>query len=357
MSRAGLLFFLFLGGLCLPGLCQEDPALQVASQRLVEAYLRAGPTKEELPDGSATANWAIMKKVGLPELLLQEPLRVGSWPIIWAPVRSELDKRGFPKLEPLEVLSWWEDTRKEPQRFLRLLVQNGMLDARVPRDREKGAALRDALTVAAAKIEEIRANVRFERAGWSFTGTASLVPGQRVVRLALRGSQPCPGSGTARTANVALKGRIYQDKTAREGIKIQLLENQFSSTGCEDTLKMQISTMAAMAAGGEVRANGGLVLQIRDETITGRLQLDLSYRPAGEALQTGHGTYALRGSVSPDGTAHATLTPVSTSGSKMFRAALNKAGALEGQVKQGQGAGGISMPIFKQPLSWRATRG
>jgi hypothetical protein len=339
-----------------PALAQQDPALQTASRQLLEAYLRVGPSSHELPDGSASANWAIMEKVGLPELLLQEPLQVGRWEIIWAPVSAELEKRNFASLDPLEALTWWEETRKEPNRFNRLLVQRGLLDARIPTERNRGSALRDALGAINSKLNELRANVRFERAGWSFTGTTSLVPSQRVVRMVLRGSQPCAISGKARAANLALKGRIFLDKSAPEGIKVQLLESEFSSNGCEDTLKSRISALLPLSVGGESRVSGALVIQLRDETITGRLQIDLSYRPAGGALQTGHGTYSLRGSLAADGTAHATLTPVSTSGGKLFRDALNKAGALEGQIKAGQGSGGIILPIFRQPLNWRAAR-
>jgi hypothetical protein len=333
---------------------QEDPALKVVSERLVEAYLRTGPGKSELPDGSATANWAIMQKVGLPTLLLQEQLQVGNWASIWGPVRAELEKRNF-SLEPLEALTWWEETAQDPQRFLRLLAQRGLLDARVPKDRNRGTALRDALGMAATRLEEVRANVRFEKAGWSFTGTVSLVPDQRVVRLVLRGSQPCSLSGKLRASNVALKGRLFVDQAAPGGLKVQLLDQEFSSNGCEETLQSKIAAMVLMTGGGEARVTGNLVVQLKDETLTGRLELDLAFRQPGNALQTGHGVYALRGSLSADGNAHATLTPVSTSGDKLLREGLNKAGALEGTIKAGQGSGGISMPLFRQTLNWRAS--
>lgn len=353
--RFGLRLLLCLLCLGLPLLAQQDPALKVSSVHLVEAYLQRGPSKSELPDGSATANWAIMQKVGLPEFLVQEPLQVGGWSTIWAPVRGELDKRGFSGLDPLEVVTWWDETRKEPQRFLRLLVQRGVLDSRIPKERNRGAALRESLALATSKIDEVRANVRFDKAGWSFTGTASLVPSQRVVRLVLRGSQPCGSSGKTRAANVALKGRLFLDKSSSDGVKVQLLESEFTSNGCEEVLNSKISSLAPLSSGGESRVTGNLVIQVRDESLTGRLQLDVAYRPAGDALQTGHATYSLRGSVSADGSAHATLTPISSSGAKMFREALDKTGALEGQIKAGQGSGGLSLPIFKQPLSWRAS--
>lgn len=353
--RFGALVFLCLSYLCPPTLAQQDPALKVSSARLVEAYLRTGPSNQELPDGSATANWAIMERVGLPEMLLQDALQVGGWTTIWAPVRGELDKRGFSGLDPLEAVTWWDETRKEPGRFLRLMVQRGLLDSRVPKDRNRGNALRESLGLASTKLEEVRANVRFDKAGWSFTGTASLVPSQRVVRLVLRGSQPCGISGKARAANLALKGRLYSDKSAQDGLKVQVLEREFTSNGCEETLNAKLSSMAALTSGGEARVTGTLVVQLRDESLTGRLQLDVSYRPAGGALQTGHATYSLRGSLSSDGSAHATLTPISCSGEKKFREALNKTGALEGQVKGRQGSGGLSLPLFKQPLSWRAS--
>jgi hypothetical protein len=121
-------------------------------------------------------------------------------------------------------------------------------------------------------------------------------------------------------------------------------------------LSSKIAGMAPLTSGGEARVNGSLVVQMRDEIITGRLQIDLAYRPTGDALQTGHGTYSVRGSLAADGTAYATLTPVSTSGGKLFREALNKSGALEGLIKAGQGSGGIILPLFKRPLSWRAAR-
>jgi hypothetical protein len=358
LRRLGLLAVLL--SLCFaavqaPARAQQDPALQTASKLLVEAYLKAGPSKKELPDGSATANWAIMQKVGLVQFLEQEPLQTGSWSAIWSPLKAELDKLGFPSLEPLEALTWWEETRKDPQRFIRLLVERGLIDSRIPKERNRGSALREALGLTVSKLEEVRANVRFERAGWSFTGTASLVPSQRVVRMVLRGSQPCPVSGRARAANVAVKGRLLADKAVPEGFRVQLLDNEFTSNGCEQTLKTQISSLMSLSSGGEARVSGSLVLQSKDEILTGRLQVDLSYRPAGAALQTGHGTFAMRGNLDPDGGAHATLTPISTSGSRILREALNKAGALEGQIKSGQGSGGISMPAFKQPLTWRAT--
>lgn len=337
-----------------PVWAQEDPALKVVGSRLVEAYLRTGPAKKELPDGSATANWAIMQKVGLPALLVQEQLQVGSWASIWAPVKAELDKRHF-GLDPLEAVTWWDETAKDPQRFLRLLAQRGLIDARIPKDRNRGAALREALGLVVNRLDEVRANVRFEKAGWSFTGTVSLVPSQRVVRLVLRGSQPCSLSGKSRATNLALKGRISSDKASPGGLKLQLLDNGFTSNGCEDTLKSKIAAMVLLSGGGEARVTGNLVVQLKDETLTGRLSLDLAYRQSGEALQTGHGVYALRGSLSADGNAHATLTPVSTSGDKLLREALDRAGALEGTIKSGQGSGGISMPVFKQTLSWRAT--
>lgn len=355
-GRLRLTFFLCLL-FASPLKAQQEPVLLVLTKQLTEAYLQSGPSKADLPDGSATANWAIMEKVGLPELLHQEPLQTGSWNSVWIPISQELDKQGFSSLEPLEALTWWEETRKDPQRFIRLLAQRGMVDARIPADRHRASALRDSLTVAKGKLKESRANVRFEKMGWSFTGTASLVPSQRIVRLALLGSQPCPNTGKARTSNLSLKARLFVDKSSAEGVKLQLLEHDFSSSGCEETLKTHVSAMLPLATGGEARVSGNLVLMLRDETITGRLLLDTSYRPAGESLMTGHGTYSLRGSLGADGTAHATLTPVSVSGSKMFRDSLNKAGVLEAQITLGQGSGSISLPAFRQALTWRATRG
>lgn len=339
-----------------PAVAQQEPVLSVLTRQITEAYLLQGPSKKELPDGSASANWAIMEKVGLPELLNQEPLQVGSWATIWTPLQSELDKSGFANLEPLEVLAWWEETHKDPQRFIRLMAQRGLVDARLPAQRSKASALRDRVGMANGRLREIRANVRFEKMGWNFTGTTSLVPSQRIVRMALLGSQPCPTTGKARTANLALKGRLFIDKSSSDGVKIQLLEDRFVSQGCEETLRSQLAAMLPLDGGGEARISGNLVVQLRDETLTGRLTLDVAYRPAGDSLLTGHGVYSLRGSLGTDGSAHAILTPVSVSGSKMFREGLNKAGVLEAQIKAGQGSGGISLPLFRQPLNWRATR-
>lgn len=333
-----------------------DPALSVATKRALDAYLKTGPSKNELSDGSSSANWGMLRKVGIPELLHQSALQVGAWSTVWGPVSAELEKRGFGSLDPLEALTWLEETRKEPARFLRLLAGRGLLDVRVPKDRQRGEALWESLESIARKLEEVRANVRYERSGWSYTGTASLVPSQRVIRIALSGSQPCAGTGRARTANLALKGRLYLDSSVPEGIKVHILEDSFTSTGCEDTLKARIAEMVPLEWGGEARVSGSLIVEVKDDVLTGRLQLDVAYRPPGDSLQTGHGVYSLRGSLGADGAAHATLTPVSTSGSRALREALAKAGSLEGQIAKGQGAGGINMPFFRQAANWRATR-
>ncbi len=333
---------------------QEEAALRAATSRLVESYLRVGPRDSELPTGADNANWAILEKVGLTEFLLQSQLNVGAWPTVWAPIKTVLSQRGFVALSPLEAVTWWQETRNEPSRFVRLLAQRGLLDARVPEDRARGENLRQALGVANGKLQEIRANLRYERAGWTFTGTASLVPGQRVVRAVLKGSQPCSVSGKVKSADLALKGRLFADKDAPGGFKLQLLEHQFHSTGCEETLKSQIAAMVLLTAGGETRVSGSLVMQVRNDTVTGRLQLDMTQRQAGAALQTGHAIYSLRASLDEDGALTGILTPISTSGSKIFRGPMMKVGALEGQIKLRQGAGQISFPGFKQPLSWRA---
>lgn len=335
---------------------QANPALSTATKRAMDAYLKKGPGKDELPDGSSSANWGLLRKVGIPDLLHQNALQAGSWTTIWAPVTAELEKRGCGALDPLEAMTWWEETRKEPGRFLRLLASRGLVDIRVPKDRQRGEALRDALGVAAQKMEEVRANVRYERSGWSFTGTVALVPSQRIIRIALSGSQPCGGSGRARTANLALKGRLFLDDSTPEGVKVQILEDSFSSTGCEDTLSGRISESVPISLGGTARLSGSLIIEVKDDVLTGRLQLDVAYRTEGNALQTGHGVYSLRGSLAPNGSAHATLTPVSTSGSRDLREALEKSGSLEGQISKGQGAGAFTMPLFRQSGSWRATR-
>lgn len=355
LSGATVLLLLLIMFFSVPGWAQEEPALKAVTTRLLESYLKVGPRKSELPTGSDNANWAILEKVGLTEFLLQPQLNVGVWSTVWSPIKTVLQKKGFAALSPLEAVTWWEETRNEPSRFVRLLAQRGLLDARVPKARAKGESLRSSLGAANGKLQEIRANLRYERAGWTFTGTASLVPGQRVVRAVLRGSQPCSVSGKVKSVDLALKGRLFADKDGPGGFKLQLLEHQFRSTGCEETLNSQITTMMLLTAGGEARVSGNLVMQVRDDTVTGRLQLDLTQRQTGVALQTGHAIYSLRASLGEDGSLTGILNPVSTSGSKIFREPLMKAGALEGQIKLHQGAGQISFPAFKQPLSWRAT--
>lgn len=301
------------------------------------------------------ANWGILRKIGIPELVEQNALEVGSWTAIWGPVMAVLEKHGCAALDPLEALTWWEETRRDPARFLRLLAGRGLLDVRVPKDRQRGEALREALGVVAGKLEEVRANVRYERAGWNFTGTTSLVPSERVIRIALSGSHPCANTGRARTTNLALKGRIFLDDSVPEGVKVQILEDSFASTGCEQTIKGRLSDTIPLASGGEARVSGNLIVEVKDDVLTGRLQLDVAYRPVGDALRTGHGVYSLRGTVKSDGSAHATLTPVSSSGNRDLREALSKVGSLEGQIDKGQGVGGLHIPLFRRPAAWRAT--
>lgn len=332
---------------------QQDPALQSACRVLLATY--GEPSPSELPNGSATANWAILERVGLPIFLEHEALRVGSWSVLWSPVRKELERHGFAALDPLEAMGWWDETRRDHQRFVRMLASRGLLDSREPKERRRGEALRDGLTGLERQLEEIRANVRFEQAGWSFTGSASLAPAQRMVRMVLRGSQPCSTTGRDRAAQLALKGRIFPDPSAPSGIKVQLLESVFTSHGCEETFQSQVASLLPLTLGGEGRVSGQLLIQLRDESLTGRLQLDIAYRPGGGSLQTGHGIYSLRGSLAADGTAQATLTPVTVSGSKALRESLDKSGLLEGQLREGQGAGAVLHPVFRQPLNWRAT--
>lgn len=339
-----------------PVLAQADPALKTAVVELLESYLKIGPDKEELGDGSALANWAVLKGVALPELQQQSSLRIGSWNAIWGPLTTLLGQRGFSELEALEVLTLFEETESEPARFVRLLGRQKLLDPKIPKERNRGRQLRESVGSARGELKALRANCRFEKGGWSYTGTVFLDPGSRIVRLALRGSQPCKITGSARSANLNLKGRLFEDTQSPSGLKVQVLDRQFKSQGCELNLKDRIDSVQRLSGGGEAKLSGNLDLRVRDETVTGRFQVDLVSKQAGVALLTGRAVYSLRGSVTRNGKLEVKLVPVSTSGSRVLRQMLESEGALSGELLNSVGKGTIKLPVLKDPLKWEDTR-
>lgn len=331
----------------------QDPALEVMAERLVEAYLADGPDPAEVADGPSMANWAIFKNVGLPEFLLQESLHVGGWATILAPLTTELETRGFSGLDAMEALTWWDETRKEPARFLRLLAHRALIDTRISKDRKRGEALRLAIGEIASHMSEQRASVRFDRMGWGFTGTVALVPSQRVVRIVLRGSQPCRLVGKDRVCEVSLKGMYAPDKASSQRLKVWLTSHQFVSVGCERRFQVQLAGRVGVGRSGEGRVTGNMTMVIKDEVLTGRIQLEVAYRAPGEPLAIGRATFAMRGSLDEGGGAHATLSPISTSGDKELREGLDKIGAFEGKVALGQAYGTLSLPLFDRVINWR----
>lgn len=338
-----------------PALAQTDPALKTSVLKLLDAYLAAGgPAKEELDTGAAIANWAILKDVGIPNFRKDESLRKGEWNALWAPLETVLnDYQLAGKLRPLQVLTYWEESQKEPARFVRLLGREKLLDPKTPAERNKGRRLRDAVGQALKSIKSERTNARYEDAGWKFTGTASLEPGQRIVRVAITGSQPCKVTGSARTANLTLKGRLFEDLESDAGIKIQVLDQSFTSKGCELNLRDRISTVARLAGGGETKVAGNLNLLIQDELVNGRFQVDLVSKQVGVALLTGRAVYTLRGKVGRDGKLEAKLIPVSRSGSRVLKQSLELEGSMTGTVENSVGRGQIILPVLKDPLEWR----
>lgn len=332
---------------------QTDPALQVAVEKVFASYLEEGPRKTELNNGPALAAWAIVNRMAIPDFLAQPDLRKGNWRVLWEPVRTVLEDRDFGSLTPLEAATMWEETRVEPIRFVRLLSRDGLIDQRLPEERHRAESLRDAIGVSLGKVESVRSHVRFERAGWSFTGTAALTPGERIIRVALRGSKPCNISGRAAIASLTLKGRLFEDTSSKAGLKVQVLEHLFESQGCQLTLRTQVNSLSPLRGGGEVRVSGSLNLQIRGEVVTGRLQLDLVSRDGGTQMQTGRAVFNLRGKVTPEGNLQANLVPVSTSGSKEYRDGLNEPGTITGTVKLREGSGQIQLSLFSRPIDWR----
>ncbi len=224
--------FVLLAAVQSPVAAQTDPALQTAVNALVDSYVRTGPAREELGDGSALANWALLKDVGLPLLLRQSDLKVGTWDAVWQPLSKTLAERGFSKLTPMQALDYWQQTEDSPVRFVRLLGRDGLVDPKVPADRKKASELRDAVGQVRVRLAPLRSRAHYEKSGWSYTSSAEFKPGDRIVRVALRGSKPCPSTGTMKVVNLNLKGRLFADPKSPTGLMAQLLDHQFQSQGC-----------------------------------------------------------------------------------------------------------------------------
>lgn len=349
VALATLLF-----SLALP-VAAEEPALYSAVDELVKAYLRTGPDKKELVEAQAQRNWALLESRALPEFLGQPGLKKGEWASIWAPVTKLLKDRGFSSLTALESLALLEETRAAPPRFVRLLGRQGAIDPKKPDERKKARALRLDLGAAALKLPHLRSSIRFEKLGWTYTGTVSLVPGQRLVRVALLGSQSCEISGRDRTVNLSLKGRIFEDKSVERGFKMQVLETRYQSHGCELNLASRINTQANLTRGGRTRIAGSLTMKLVDNQVEGRLQLDLVSRQPGQPLLTGRAIYKLRGEMSPTGDLTVRMIPVSTSGSRVLKEGLDQSGDLSGKINNRQATGKLELKLCAEPIAWRAT--
>jgi len=324
---------------------------------LLNSYLESGPDKDELDDGAALANWAVLKGVGLPKLREQGELRQGNWERLWSPVTSVLEGEGFTRLRPLQVMAMWEETSKDPERFVRLLGKDGLLNPKEPSGRNRGRKLRESLGRIRPELRTVRTVTRFEHSGWKYTGTAFLNPATRIVRLAISGSQPCGITGSARTVNLNLKGRLFEDRDSAAGLKVQILDDEFKSQGCQLRLNDRLNSLERLAGGGEAKVSANLNLLIRDEAVTGRLQVDIVSKQAGVALLTGRAVYSVKGEVSRDGKLTAELLSVSTSGSKVLRQGLEKEGNITGTVADSMGSGKLFLPVLKDSLNWHDSRG
>ena len=352
------LLALFIGYIFLaqPTSAQTDPALKVSVEKALDAYLTSGgPSKEELGSGSDLANWSLLKDLGIPGFLDDEGLDKGSWDTIWRPLEEVLGEHQLGgKLRPLQVLAFLEESRKDPDRFVRLLGREKVLDPKVPAQRNRGRRLREALGVLQGKMSPIRTNARYEAAGWRYTANASLEPGSRIVRVAITGSQPCKITGSARTATLALKGRLFEDPGSQAGVKVQVLDRSFKSKGCELNLRDRISTTARLAGGGEAKVAGNLNVFFQDELVNGRFQIDIVSKQVGVALLTGRAVYTIRGKVTSDGKLEAKLIPVSRSGSRVLQQSLELEGTLTGTVGNSVGRGQIVLQVLKDPLTWKS---
>lgn len=335
-----------------PSVAQTNPALGTAVQATLDAYLVHGPAKKELGDGSAIANWALLSAKGIPTLRSQPALNKGDWNKIWSPVNLAISEAGF-SLRPLQVLPLWEQTKKKPDKFLRLLAKAGVLDPKKNDQRARGKQFRAALDKATQEMKPLRGNSRYEVAGWKYTGTVSLEPSSRVVRIAIRGSQPCPKTGSARTVGLSIKGRIFEDPGSESGIKVQILSSSYQSAGCRLNLSDRIDSIQRLSGGGEAKLAGNLSLRIRDESVTGRFQVDLVSKQVGVALLTGRAVYTLRGGIDSSGALNVILTPVSTSGSRVLKQLLDKEGSLTGTISKSTGKGQIILPVLKDKLDWQ----
>lgn len=348
------LLFLFVAS-AVPAAAQTDPALQTGVWVLIDTYLRTGPKKSELNDGAALANWALLKGVGLPELRVQQPLAQGAWSAIWQPLDRVLAEHKFSKLSPMEALDLWDQNQDSPVRFVRVLGKRGLLDPKKPAERKRGEALMEAISQVRGQLSPIRCNTRFEKNGWSYTASASLEPADRYVRLALRGSQPCQTTGSVRVVNLNLKGKFYEDPKSASGIKMQILDQQFQSQGCDIKLRGRVDSIEPLAGGGEAKVSISLDIKVLDENVTGRFQLDLVSRQTGLALVTGRAIYSIRGKVNSKGELEVALVPVSSSGGKPVRQLLEKEGALTGKLAHGTVSGKIILPVLKNTPGWSAT--
>jgi len=339
-----------------PASAQTDPALKTAVLVTLDAYLQGGgPSKEELGTGAALANWAILKDVAIPNLKKDASLSKGSWKQLWAPLDTILAEYGFSgKLSPLETVTYWEESQKDPERFVRLLGREKILDPKVPAQRNKGRRLRDAVGNVRSKVGTERANARYEDAGWKFTATSSLSPGTRLVRIAVTGSQPCKITGSARTLSLNLKGRLFEDGESPAGVKVQILDKEFNSKGCELTMRDRITTVARLSGGGETKVSGSLNILIQDELVNGRFQVDLVSKQVGVSLLTGRAVYTLRGKIDREGKLEAKLIPVSRTGSRVLKQSLELEGTLTGTVANSVGRGRLVLPVLKDPLEWTA---
>lgn len=324
---------------------------------LIDSYLRqGGPSKKELSDGSALAHWAVVKRAILPQVRSQASLNQGEWSTVWSPLRNVINERGFSKIKPLPALTWWEENQRDPERFVRILGQEGLLNPKEPKDRKRGKDLLDAIGSVRANLQPVRANSRFEDLGWQFTSSAFFNPPNRIIRVALTGSQTCKITGSERTLTLNLKGRVFEDPKSPTGIKVQLLENEFFSRGCELNLKDTISKIVRLSGGGDASLTANLNLLLRDEALTGRLEVSLVSKQQGVALLSGRAVYTVRGSIGKNGELTAVATPVSVSGSKLLRVSLEKDGNLTGSVVDSAGSGKLVLPVCKDPLDWSDSR-
>ena len=334
---------------------QVDPPLKTSAQVLLKSYLKNGPSKDELARGTDLSSWALVKGLAIPEFLARPELDGGSWVKVWAPAQAAIKESGFTNLTPLDALNFWAQTRKKPQRFVRLLAVAGHLNANKPAERKRGLALRESLTPAIARMKALRSSSRFEKGGWKYTAATSLNPGTRVIRVALRGSKPCRTSGRSKTVNLSLKGRLFADPGSETGVKIQILDQTFKNQSCEVALRGRLRGNAKLVGGGDARLAGSIRLQVSDDSVKGRVQLDLVSRQAGEALFTGRAVYVVRGSVDAKGAFKATLVPVSASGDRIFRLQLEKNAVLRGRILAGHGKGELVVPSLKTPVEWKAS--